>query len=55
MGLKEYHVSESKWRKAEEHPLHGVLSKIVKINMPDRFIKPMKVKDAYRKGFLKTQ
>lgn len=55
MGLKEYHVSESKWRKSEEHPLHGVLNKIVKIKMPDGSTKPMKVKDAYRKGYLKTK
>lgn len=55
MELKEYHVSESKWRKAEEHPLHGVLNKIVKIKMPDGSTKPMKVKDAYRKGYLKTK
>ena len=55
MSLKEYHVPESKWRRAKEHPLHGVLNKIVKIKMPDGSIKPMEVKEAYRKGYLKTK
>lgn len=55
MSLKEYHVTESKWRRAKEHPLHGALNKIVKIKMPDGSIKPMKVKEAYRKGYLKTK
>ena len=40
---------------SQTHPLHGHLKRIVKIKMPDGSIKPMKVKDAYRKGFLKTK
>ena len=55
MGLKEYHVPESKWRISKEHPLHGHLKRIVKIKMPDGSIKPMKVKDAHKKGYLKTK
>ena len=45
----------NKWYNSHQHPLHGVLKRFVKIKMPDGSIKTMKVKDAYRKGFLKTQ
>ena len=45
----------NKWYHSHQHALHGVLKRIVKIKMPDGSIKTMKVKDAYRKGFLKTQ
>ena len=45
----------NKWYYSQTHPLHGHLKRIVKIKMPDGSIKPMKVKDAYRKGYLKTK
>ena len=45
----------NKWYQSYKHPLHGVLKRVVKIKMPDGSIKPMKVKDAYIKGFLKTK
>lgn len=45
----------NKWYYSQTHPLHGHLKRIVKIKMPDGSIKPMKVKEAYRKGFLKTK
>ena len=40
---------------SQQHPLHGHLKRIVKIKMPDGSIKPMKVKYAYRNGYLKTK
>lgn len=45
----------NKWYPSHQHTLHGVLKRIVKIEMPDGSIRSMKVKDAYKKGFLKTK